>query len=174
MLHAYFVTMILFSNLRISFTDNWQSSTHFFVSLRMLHCRLLQPTKPLCGCCIVDYCIFGPPQRPPKYSMMRPKWPPRWLPRQYVLASWSFFCDLLLDLRFQMNCCFWGTWNASMFVNFWSKSWWILDRFQHHGMGHEFLVTVMSHATSYLHTYIHMYVCTYSKTVNKRRGPLYP
>ena len=31
----------------------------FFVSLRMLHCRLLQPTKPLCGCCIVDYCILN-------------------------------------------------------------------------------------------------------------------
>ena len=50
-----------------------------------------------------------------------PKMAARWPPNRYVLASWSFFCDLLPDLRFPIFLCFAGAWKASIFVNFWNK-----------------------------------------------------
>ena len=72
-------------------------------------------------------------QRPPKSPKMRPRWPPRCLPHRCVLASWSFFRDLLPDQRFPMKICFSGAWNASIFVNFWNKFRRILDHFWHLG-----------------------------------------
>ena len=82
-----------------------------------------------------------------KFGPRRPKWPlkasqvpqdetkmaPRWLPNWYVLASWSFFRDVLPDLCFPMNWCFSKAWNTSIVVHFWSKFWWILDHFWHLG-----------------------------------------
>ena len=73
------------------------------------------------------------PQRLPKYPKMSPRWPSRCLPHRYVLASWSFFRDLLPDLRFPMKFCFSGVWNASIFINFWNKFRRILDHFWYVG-----------------------------------------
>ena len=64
------------------------------------------------------------PRRSPKASQVpqdEAKMAPRWLPNRYVLASWSFFRDLLPDLRFPMYFGFSGAWKASIFVNFWNK-----------------------------------------------------
>ena len=73
------------------------------------------------------------PQRPPKYTKMRPRWPPRWLPHRYVLASWSFFRDLLPDLRFPMKHCFSGALKVPIFDTFWNKIRQFLDYFWHLG-----------------------------------------
>ena len=64
------------------------------------------------------------PKWPPKASQApqdEAKMAPRWLSNRYVLASWSFFRDLLPDLRFPMYFGFSGAWKASIFVNFWNK-----------------------------------------------------
>ena len=72
-----------------------------------------------------------------------PKWPlkasqvhqdeakmaPRWLPNRCVLASWSFFRDLLPDLRFPMYFCFSGALKASISDTFWNKIRRFLNRF---------------------------------------------
>ena len=74
----------------------------------------------LCWLKLVPRC----PKWPPKASQApqdEAKMAPRWLSNRYVLASWSFFRDLLPDLRFPMYFGFSGAWKASIFVNFWSK-----------------------------------------------------
>ena len=77
----------------------------------------------------------------------RPKWPlkasqvpqdeakmaRRWLPNRHVLASRSFFCDLLPDLRFPMFLCFSGALKASIFDIFWNKFGRCLGHFWHLG-----------------------------------------
>ena len=73
------------------------------------------------------------PQRLPKYPKMRPRWPPRWLPHRYVLASRSFFRDLLPYLRFPMYFCFSGALKASIFDTFWNNIRQFLGCFWHLG-----------------------------------------
>ena len=58
---------------------------------------------------------------------------PRWLPNRHVLASWSFFRDLLPNLRFPMLFCFSGALKASIFYTFWNKIRQFLARFWHLG-----------------------------------------
>ena len=76
------------------------------------------------------------PKWPPKASQVpqdEAKMAPRWLRNWYVLASWSFFCGLLPDLRFSMFSRFSGPLKASFLVNFWNKIRWIFDHFGHLG-----------------------------------------
>ena len=58
---------------------------------------------------------------------------PRWVPNGHVLASWSFFRDLLPDLRFQMYFWFSGALDASIFDTFWNKIRRFSDHFWHLG-----------------------------------------
>ena len=78
-----------------------------------------------------------------KLAPRRPKWPlktsqvpqdeakmtPRWLPNRYVLASWSFFRDLLPDLRFPMYFCFSGALKASISDTFLEQNSMIFESF---------------------------------------------
>ena len=57
----------------------------------------------------------------------------RCLPNTHVLASWSFFRDLLLDLRFPTFFCFSGALKASIPDTFWNKIRRFLGRFWHLG-----------------------------------------
>ena len=82
-----------------------------------------------------------------KLAPRRPKWPlkasqvsqdeakmaPKWLPNRYVLASWSFFRDLLPDLRFPAFFGFSGALKVSMFDTFWNKIRQFLGNFWHLG-----------------------------------------
>ena len=52
---------------------------------------------------------------------------------RYVLASWSFFHDLLPDVRFPMNFWFSGALKASISDTFWNKIRRFLGRFWHLG-----------------------------------------
>ena len=66
--------------------------------------------------------------RPPKWSLKASQAPhdeakmaARWLANPYVLASWSFFRDLLPDLRFPMYFGFLGGLKTSFLVNLWKR-----------------------------------------------------
>ena len=62
------------------------------------------------------------------YLKMRPRWPLRWLPHWYVLASWSFFSRFASGRTFSNEFELFGN-LEEILVNFWNKFRWILNHF---------------------------------------------
>ena len=86
----------------------------------------------LCWLKLVPRC----PKWSPKASRVvqdEPKVVSRWLLNPHVLASWSFFRDLLPDLRFPTFFSFSGASIASISDTFWNKIRRFLGRFWHLG-----------------------------------------
>ena len=70
-------------------------------------------------------------QRASKVSQFERKMASRWLPNLHVLACWSFFRDLLTNLRFPMNCVLRSLFKLAANVDFGNKFGIYLDRFWH-------------------------------------------
>ena len=88
----------------------------------------------------ITLCRLKLAPRPLKWSLKASQAPhdeakmaARWLANPDVLASWSFFRDLLPDPRFPMYFGFSGAWKASTFNNSWNNIRSFLDHFWYLG-----------------------------------------